>query len=250
MSTFHPFPKLPTELRLLIWEMTVEPREVEVRLTTPEDPIEAERIHPSDWNMGARGKWSKATQGMPNSTPADHEAIEKVWEEWKNWHPRVHLVSSNIPGTMHTCRESRNNGLYQKVSLDNQHGTDRRYVWLNPDIDLVNIGEMYLAYLEPIAHLFKRLKLERELSDYWWESENELLGNFINVEEMHVVVTDGFYAWGEEEYRFPWPCPLENLFFIDETLPGRRMVAGPDEMDRIALKMQEAGDCAKWDSID
>jgi hypothetical protein len=32
MATFHPFPRLPAELRIQIWEMTVEPRVVDVRL--------------------------------------------------------------------------------------------------------------------------------------------------------------------------------------------------------------------------
>ncbi|KAF4998521.1 hypothetical protein FDECE_11762 [Fusarium decemcellulare] len=31
MATFHPFPRLPFELRARIWEMTVEHRKVEVR---------------------------------------------------------------------------------------------------------------------------------------------------------------------------------------------------------------------------
>ena len=33
MATFHPFPRLPYELRMQIWEMTVEPRVVNVELT-------------------------------------------------------------------------------------------------------------------------------------------------------------------------------------------------------------------------
>jgi hypothetical protein len=31
-ATFHPFPRLPFELRAYIWELTVEPRIVEVRV--------------------------------------------------------------------------------------------------------------------------------------------------------------------------------------------------------------------------
>lgn len=31
MATFHPFPRLPFELRARIWEMSVEPRAVEIR---------------------------------------------------------------------------------------------------------------------------------------------------------------------------------------------------------------------------
>jgi hypothetical protein len=32
MATFHPFPRLAYELRALIWEMTVEPRTVDVQI--------------------------------------------------------------------------------------------------------------------------------------------------------------------------------------------------------------------------
>ncbi|KAH6625881.1 hypothetical protein C7974DRAFT_209240 [Boeremia exigua] len=35
MSTFHPFPRLPYELRMQIWEMTVEPRTVHAEFTNP-----------------------------------------------------------------------------------------------------------------------------------------------------------------------------------------------------------------------
>ncbi|KAH7113109.1 hypothetical protein B0J13DRAFT_681806 [Dactylonectria estremocensis] len=34
MATFHPFARLPLELRIRIWKMTVEPRAVEVRFKT------------------------------------------------------------------------------------------------------------------------------------------------------------------------------------------------------------------------
>ncbi|KAF2809811.1 uncharacterized protein BDZ99DRAFT_36873 [Mytilinidion resinicola] len=38
MATFHPFPRLPVELRARIWEMTVEPRTVEIRLAHAAQP--------------------------------------------------------------------------------------------------------------------------------------------------------------------------------------------------------------------
>lgn len=36
MATFHPFPRLPAELRLAIWEFTVEPRRLDLAFATPE----------------------------------------------------------------------------------------------------------------------------------------------------------------------------------------------------------------------
>ncbi|KAI1501420.1 hypothetical protein F5X99DRAFT_198857 [Biscogniauxia marginata] len=43
MSTFHPFPRLPTELRACIWALAVEPRVVEVRVV-PDNPLEVQRL--------------------------------------------------------------------------------------------------------------------------------------------------------------------------------------------------------------
>ncbi|KAH7397468.1 hypothetical protein BKA66DRAFT_408755 [Pyrenochaeta sp. MPI-SDFR-AT-0127] len=195
MSTFHPFPKLPLELRLAIWEMTVEPREVEVRI--------------------------------------------KAQQEWKPYRPYVHMVSSIVPPALHTCREARNHGLYQPISLhaDAQHA-DHRYVWLNLDIDVINIGTSYLAHFEPVAPAIKRLKLSRENTDERWsEYEKDLLLIFVNVKKIYVICIDGFWNWGDDDvYNYPWPCAYENLVFIDENSPMGYLEAGYREVDEYLGK--------------
>ena len=242
MSTFHPFPRLPLELRLAIWEMTVEPREVEVRIVkpTPEDPREAQWSHPRQWIYMDSALFQEAMSDVPTSTRAGRKARKKARQEWKSYQPYVHMVSSTIPTALHTCREARNHGLYQQISLDvdEQHGTDRRYVWLNLDIDLINIGTSYLAYYIPIASSIKRLKFSRECSDEWWfEHEKDLLPRFINVKEIHVVCLDGFWNWGNDVYNFCWPCAYEKLVFIDEHSPGGHLEVGHLEVRRIYRKM-------------
>jgi hypothetical protein len=80
------------------------------------------------------------------------------------------VCSSIIPAAVHTCREARNHGLYQRISLDvdEQSNTDRRNVLVNLNIDLVNIGTSYMAYFIPIASTIKRLKFSRANKDEYW----------------------------------------------------------------------------------
>ncbi|KAF1845492.1 uncharacterized protein K460DRAFT_366366 [Cucurbitaria berberidis CBS 394.84] len=215
--------------------MTVEPREVEVRIVkpTPEDPQEARWSHPSQWSYISNSRFEEAMSKVSTSTRAGRKARRKARKEWKPYQPYVHMVSSTIPAALHTCREARNHGLYQQISsdVDDQHVMDRRYVWLNLDIDLINIGTSYLAYFIPIASSFKRLKFSRAITNEWWcEYEKDLLPRFINAEEIRVLCIDGFWNWGDEVYNFSWPCAYENLVFIDEETPVRYLEVGHPEV--------------------
>lgn len=168
MSSFYPFPRLPIELRLQIWEMTVEPRTVDVQVS---------------------------------------------------WMNGVHLRSATpVPAILHACREARNHGLYKKAFSEVDTSQEQRYVWLNLDIDLVDIGTSHFTYLKSVAPFIKWLKFERENTDeYFFHTESRQLKWFANVKEIHVVCADGFWRWGGTVDNGPheWPCPAENLFFTD-----------------------------------
>ncbi|KAH9871194.1 hypothetical protein J1614_006770 [Plenodomus biglobosus] len=244
MSTFHPFPKLPLELRLAIWEMTVEAREVEVRIMMPtsKDPRFVRWPHPRQWGYIEQEMFTEAMPELPNSTRAERRARKKARDEWKPYNPFVHMVSSTVPATLQTCREARNHGLYQQVSLgvDEQHPMDRRYAWLNLDIDMVNIGTLFLNHFLPIASSIKRLKLGRRYGDEWWSVfEKDLLRSFVNVEEVHVVCIDGFWNWGDGPDVFPWPCPIENVVFIEKHWTKGYLVGDYREVERIQMEMVE-----------
>ncbi len=197
MSTFLPFPRLPLEIRLAIWEMTVEPREVEIRIVrpTPTDPLERQWLHPRHWHHINNQRFEEAMSHIPTSTRSGRKARRKARDEWEPFVPYAHTVSSTIPPLMHVCRETRNHGLYPPISLDfkKQHGTDWRYVWLSLDIDLVNIGTWEMAYFRPIAASFKQFKFSRAASDEWWSmSESGQISHFVTAEKIHVVCLDGF----------------------------------------------------------
>jgi hypothetical protein len=107
--------------------------------------------------------------------------------------------------------EHRPQGLYliDKLDVTGIYGPsiERRYVWLNFDIDMVDIGNSYLSAFKPIASKIKRLKFERENSnEAWFNTEKRELKDFKNVEEIHVVCADGFDQWAFSMYDISWPC--------------------------------------------
>lgn len=190
-ATFHLFPRLPFELRTKIWELTVEPRTVEVGVVY-EDAITTAAAAPGD----TLPEGSK----QPNYVP--------------------HVVSSTpIPATLQACREARGLGLYRRaLSEISPAGTaerDRYYVWLNPDIDTVFVEDSTrLETLRPVAPLIRRLMITRECTDavfYYFESE--ALAAFVNVREIRVICEDGLDAWRRTFQAHFWPC--ENVSFID-----------------------------------
>jgi hypothetical protein len=197
-TTFHLFPLLPFELRARIWELTVEPRTVEVGVVY-EDAI--------------------------TTTP---DTVSKPGGHQPTYVP--HVVSSTpVPATLQTCREARNlrPGLYQRCFSEISPAAataerDRYYVWLNPETDTVFVrASTRLETLRPVAPLVRRLKITRECTDavfYYFESE--ALAAFVNVREICVVCEDGLGAWRRTFQDRFWPC--ENVVFVD-----------PDDENRV-----------------
>lgn len=197
MGTFHPFLRLPAELRYRVWELTVEPQTVDVRVTYQSHPV---------------------------SSPA------RYW-----------LVSSTpVPAPLQTCREARNHGLYEKAfsEINMSNGEESRYVWVNFDIDVIDIGETPFECYRPAASSIQRLKFNRKNSDkgfYHFEARD--LAMFTNLKEARVVCADGIRSWwgaGEEHY---WPCGAENLYFID---PDDGTTMRSIELDEMCEKEQNA----------
>jgi hypothetical protein len=225
MATFHLFPQLPLELREQIWKDTVEPRTVDVR-----------RIRKETQRYGQ----------LISSTP--------------------------IPAILQSCREARNLGLYERVFCEvtpatekskgkneaaiamkkffmpDERGdegpkkagspdTEQRYVWLDLNIDMVNIGASRFCNYESIASAVKRLKFERENSEeYFYHTESTELMKFASVEEIHIVCADGFWMWAGATYEHSWPCAEENLVFIDAS---NGQVARGIEFETICIQTLE-----------
>lgn len=176
MATFHPFPRLPSELRARIWELTVEPRTVDLRVK------HRHTIIPGDTPVPY----------LVSSTPVP--AALQTCQEARN-QGLYQQAFSEIAGP---------------------DGAGRRYVWVNLEIDMVSIGTSLFANYKPVAPVIQRLKFEREnSSEFFYHSEVQELRDFVNVKEIHVVCADGMRAWHLATEEHYWPCGEENVFMID-----------------------------------
>jgi len=130
MATFYPFPRLSAPLRARIWGMTVKPRAVDVRVVQKRIPF------------------------LPD-VPSTYSGL-------------VSYLVSDTPGpaTLQACREARNLGLYQKSFSEVlvSKGVERRYVWVDLDIDIISIGTTLFENYLPVASTIHQLKFGREHS--------------------------------------------------------------------------------------
>jgi hypothetical protein len=71
--------------------------------------------------------------------------------------------STPVPTPLQTCREARNQTSYRKLfsALETNRDAERRYIWLNLDIDIADIGTRYCSDYAKVGASIKRLKMER-----------------------------------------------------------------------------------------
>ncbi|KFY31611.1 hypothetical protein V493_00960 [Pseudogymnoascus sp. VKM F-4281 (FW-2241)] len=156
-----------------------------------------------------------------------HWNIERDWRLFS---------TTPVPAPLQTCREARNMALYKQAF--SELGIEKRYVWLNFDIDLISIGKTGFWVFEKVAPLITRLKFQRENSnEYWYHWESRETQNFVNAKEVHVVCGDPPGCWWEATNEITWPCALENLFFID---PRDGLIVNGIEMEKIRDESYEA----------
>ena len=79
-----------------------------------------------------------------------------------------------------------------------------RYVWFNFEIDMLSIGQTFVNYLQytPDYNYIKRLMFERESHEEFVDGDIVDLGHMDNLQEVHVVCTDGLENWALVEDDF------------------------------------------------
>ncbi|KAJ4418751.1 hypothetical protein N0V85_001306 [Neurospora sp. IMI 360204] len=152
-TTFHCFPYLPWELRARIWELSAEHRVVHVGTVEYGEPLRDASVGKRQYKM------------VVSFTP--------------------------MPAMLQVCRESRNLGVYRQCFSEVERIPDfvpkaswRRYVWLNLDLDIIDIGMQDLRDLKLVAPSIKRLKLVR--AEFVYEDANAL-GLFENLKEVYIM---------------------------------------------------------------
>jgi hypothetical protein len=131
MTTFHPFPRLPFELRAQVWELTVEPRRVEVRVRYKETLV-------PDGDPSGDGPKTTRVRRLVSFTP--------------------------VPATLQACREARNLGLSQQA-FSELFASETRYLWFNWEVDMLSAEIDALDALKPIMHLIRTLKFDRRIEE-------------------------------------------------------------------------------------
>ncbi|KAJ4419525.1 hypothetical protein N0V85_001006 [Neurospora sp. IMI 360204] len=253
-TTFHLFPHLPWEIRSRIWELTVEPREVEARnkiqstiltnelaakynldklndrfriklhnfySSTPVPaPLQACREARSHLTRHGRQNSAHYTyrqvfrQTQPRAVPNDFP-FEKMWEKG---------MEPELPPELWLEPEVR-----LKLGLD----AEPRYIWVNFDVDMTSIGEDILYAYETYYLEIKRLKFARENHCELWHGRwyDGDIRWFANAEEIHVVCLEDPWAiesWEDAHEEHGFPCDIDKLLLIDPK-DGRTVTAAEND---------------------
>ncbi|KAK8061894.1 hypothetical protein PG994_008260 [Apiospora phragmitis] len=183
MATFHPFPRLPTELRALIWQMTVGPRIVDIQI--PRARLRPGEIAPTS-NVLASSTLVPAA--MQTCREARHQGLyQREFSE----------VATAL---------AKDAAEYTGQPWQQQ---DVPYVWLNLDMDMVSIGHPPLKIFLPMVPMIKRLRLARRRWGFY-EIEGEDLAAFVNLEQMQIVCLDDLWEWELATKQISWPCGPDN----------------------------------------
>ncbi|KAL3493954.1 hypothetical protein BJX62DRAFT_234809 [Aspergillus germanicus] len=147
------------------------------------------------------------------------------------------VSSTPVPAVLQVCHESRTHAPYRKAFA---LGNSPRYVWVDFEADMISIGGTHFLDLDgPDARLIRRLRFERENDEWFFHYEpKEMLDVLGVLEEVHVVCKDSPWAWCVEWEYLGWPCPTENLRFIDKETGGK--ITG-EELERVWAEWEESG---------
>jgi len=203
---FPLFAKLPPELRARIWELTVEPRRVDIAIT--------------GYDIAITGYTYRMTSSA--AAPAALQACPEARHHLQRFCGYQRLAFFKHDDSLHLldAPDHYNEGEKLKVRRT-------RYVWVNLDVDMIDIGEGRVMHFEPIGHLIRRLRLARGTifrMNLFDAEKYELKGLFPNVDEVNLVCEDGIEEW---DYMYPgdltrfWACPREHLYLLDHNdMPG------------------------------
>ncbi|KAL2877253.1 hypothetical protein SGCOL_007409 [Colletotrichum sp. CLE4] len=221
-AAFHSFPDLPVEIRSRIWELTVEPRAIEVRVI----------YH----------------QSSPTAVKESGLGVQMVDRRVRQPPPMRHLRSSTpTPAQLQTCREARGHlsthrdtryryeKAFSEITKTPYDGFDpvpegdpqrEHYVWFNFDKDVLSVGDTELSDFRAVAHQICRLRLERALSNEYFSRTESLLIKGIR---------SGYSVTEDMEF----PCGPENVYFVDPQDMGGMMI---NSVDLDAMVIMEGED--------
>lgn len=220
MATFHPFPRLPYELRAMIWEATFEPRTLSVELR--------HELH--------GGVGDSAGVSLASSTPVP--AVLQSCHEARNYGPYKKVFSE---------LSTSGKGLGYVLILTRcirMLINPRSYIWANLKHDVIEIRLSSACHFEAVAASITKLKFRINWSDvlgsrHYRDSRfGEELRRFVNVEQLYIETVENLYGCMEILKDRSWPCSNEEVYFIHPQ--DRRLVLRASELESIPKELRNA----------
>ncbi|KAJ2977712.1 hypothetical protein NQ176_g4216 [Zarea fungicola] len=234
-SGFPRFCELPNELRIRIWEMTVEPRRVPV----------------SCW-IG----------DQPAPYPASHDKIDKVMRDCidetalsnKTTLPNVLYAASPLkPAILDVCQQSRAIalGIYTALELTPQSGVSYAWVQLDMDTVYVDLSQSNFLSFWHVSDSIRRLEFEADIGeDYWcWRVSGDVL-IFDNLVRCVINTNDDWIDWDTDcgNYTYRPACSPENLW-IRKIKTGEMRSGADIDRDAVIRKEEEETNGVEWNDI-
>ncbi|WYZ36131.1 hypothetical protein EsH8_XI_000014 [Colletotrichum jinshuiense] len=226
IATFHLFPHLPAKLRARIWELTVDPRIVEVRMLYKQpNPTNVKGSEPDVQGVDQTVMWSPIRHPRsPTPAPAQLQTCREA---------RQHLTT--CPDSIYRFEKAFSN-IATTHDLQQEH-----YIWFNFNNDMLSIGKTDLHEFLAVAYQIRRLRLQRDLSEeYFSRTESLLLGRrFKNVAEVHLISLWGIRSGYLVTEDIDFPCGPENVYFIDPEEMGGTIMNSVDLDAMVAREYEE-----------
>lgn len=210
-ATFYPFKRLPIELRYMIWQLTLEPRVVEVQ---------------------QKSTWKEDIKTLSSTEVATLEVNESAFEVFKN---RIRYTSMSSKPTMFficslVCKDAYNALLpmYPRCFASETHGPEIRF---NMSLDTLYVDypfdEGFFRFLKSLSHKeivrLQRLAISETaghilgedcFGDAYWTKLGPWIEKLIGLNEILTVMDvcvplycQAQYLGEELDYPSPHPVP-------------------------------------------
>lgn len=103
---------------------------------------------------------------------------------------------------------------------------------------MISIGPTtFFEWLEPEQLLIRRLTFAGKSDTSFFHFQSRKLAVFSDMEEIHVICERGLEDWQDSWDHVYWPCPRENLRFIDK---DTGQIAVGEELDAMWVPLVDS----------